>query len=114
MGEHVSSDIYVMERVSSGELQCIDTFPLSVFLGTVPAIGDRITLDLCNDDEGDGIAITEVVGRHFVRYISESSGDECYACFVLVETIEPGDSLELAFCIRQGLQTGIQEFALEL
>lgn len=97
MDEHISNDIYVLERVSSGEIQCIDIFPLSAFLGAVPVIGDRITLDIYHDDqEGDGIAITEVVGRHFVRYIAEISGVECYAWFVLVKTIEADDAVELA------------------
>jgi|GEM_PF-2524433 len=95
MEEHVSDEIYILSKNSSGEFVWVDTFPLSIFGGTVPAFGDRLTLDLYNDEDGDGLAIEEVIGPHFTRYISEKSGEERYAWFVLVETIEPADGRAL-------------------
>jgi hypothetical protein len=99
MEEHVSDEIYVLSKDSSGGFVWVDTFPLSVFSGNVPAVGDHITLDLYHDHEGYGVAIEEVISRHFVRYISESSGDECHAWFVVVETVETEDAQALASTI---------------
>lgn len=99
MEEHVFEDVYVLSCVSSGEYQCIDTIPLTAFGGIVPIVGDRLTLDLYNDDEGDGLAVEEVIGRHFVRYICENSGEEAYAWFLVVQTVDLNYAPELGGAI---------------
>lgn len=96
MDDNVSEQVYVLEKFSSGAYELVDDFPISTMLGTLPSIGDRLTLDLYDDDKGDGIAVAKVVGRHFVRYIMEKTGDECYAWFLLVETIETDEAVGLA------------------
>ncbi|MCR6501783.1 hypothetical protein MUO32_22345 [Shinella sp. CPCC 101442] len=99
MEEQALEEVYVLCPVSNGGYQHIDTIPLSALKGVVPNLGDRITLDLCNNDESDGLAIEEVVGRHFVRYINESNGDEAYAWFIVVQTVELDHTSKLAKAI---------------
>lgn len=96
MADNISDEIYVLEKVTSGAYEMVDSFPVSAMLGMVPSIGDQLTLDLYDDYEGDGIAVAKVVGRHFVRYIMERTGDECYAWFLFVETIKPDEAHDLA------------------
>ncbi|MGH0328805.1 hypothetical protein [Sinorhizobium meliloti] len=74
MADNISDEIYVLEKVTSGAYEMVDSFPVLAMLGVVPSIGDQLTLDLYDDDEGDGIAVAKVVGRHFVRYIMERTG----------------------------------------
>lgn len=99
MEEQVLEEVYVLSPVSNGGYQYIDNIPLSALKGVVPNVGDRITLDLYNNDEGDGLAVEEVIGRHFVRYINESNGDEAYAWFLVVETVELDHTSKLAEAI---------------
>lgn len=109
--EQILEEVYVLSRVSSGEYQCIDTIPLSALRGGVPNIGDRITLDLYNDDEGDGLAVEEVISRHVVRYISENSADEAYAWFLVVETVELDCARELAEAIGTAFRNELRPIA---
>jgi len=97
--EQVLEEVYVLSPVSNGGYEFIDTIPMSALKGVVPNLGDRITLDLYNNDEGDGLAVAEVIGRHFVRYIDESDGDEAYAWFLVVQTVELDHTSKLAEAI---------------
>jgi hypothetical protein len=97
--EQVLEEVYILSPVSNGGYEFIDTIPMSALKGVVPNLGDRITLDLYNNDEGDGLAVEEVIGRHFVRYFDESDGDEAYAWFLVVQTVELDHTSKLAEAI---------------
>lgn len=91
MYQIIAKTVYLIERNSDGGLEIQGEHALSD-LGSVPNVGDRISLTM--DEEG-ATSTMEVVSRHLFRHLDRVAEVEWTAWFLNVEAIDRHEADEI-------------------